>query len=95
MHTYRDGILGSRGAYILFPGDGVGMRRDGKTQNFFVRHPSAFHATDGHTFPSVGAFDLCPGRDAAQLAVLREFLQGVFEAVSDGEPYREEEGRFT
>ena len=23
MHTYRDGILGTRGAYILFPGDGI------------------------------------------------------------------------
>jgi len=94
MHTYRDGILGSRGAYILFPGDGTGMRCDGKTQNFFVRHPSAFQPTGGYTFPSVGAFDLCPGRDAAQLAVLRDFLQGVFEAVADGKPYQEEEGLF-
>ena len=24
MHTYRDGILGTRGAYVLFPGDRVG-----------------------------------------------------------------------
>jgi len=28
----------------LFPGDGVGMRMQGKTQNFFVRHPSAFRS---------------------------------------------------
>lgn len=26
MHTYRDGILSTRGAYVLFPGDGVGGR---------------------------------------------------------------------
>ena len=25
IHTYRDGILGSRGAYILIPGDGRGF----------------------------------------------------------------------
>jgi predicted component of viral defense system (DUF524 family) len=42
MHTYRDGILSSRGAYILFPGDGTGVRLSGKQQNLFVRHPSAF-----------------------------------------------------
>jgi len=37
MHTYRDGILSTRGAYILFPGDGTGIRLEGETQNFFIR----------------------------------------------------------
>jgi hypothetical protein len=74
MHTYRDEILSTRGAYILFPGDGVGMRMEGKTQNFFIRHPSAFRGPAAHSFPSVGAFDLCPGRDGTQSPVLKKFL---------------------
>lgn len=94
MHTYRDGILSTRGAYILFPGDGAGMRMDGKTQNFFIRHPSAFKGPAPYSFPSVGAFDLCPGRDESQLPVLKAFLSNVLEAVTAGKPYREEQGLF-
>ena len=92
MHTYRDGILSTRGAYILFPGDGVGMRMEGKAQNFFIRHPSAFIGPAAHNFPSVGAFDLCPGRDETQLPVLKTFLRSVLEAVTPGAPYHEEQG---
>jgi predicted component of viral defense system (DUF524 family) len=94
MHTYRDGILSTRGAYILFPGDGNGMRMHGKTQNFFIRHPSAFRGPAAHTFPSVGAFDLCPGRDDTQIPVLKAFLSNVLESLATGAPYREEEGFF-
>ncbi|MFL6305874.1 MAG: DUF2357 domain-containing protein [Candidatus Sulfotelmatobacter sp.] len=94
MHTYRDGILSTRGAYILFPGDGVGMRMEGKTQNFFIRHPSTFKGPAQHSFPSVGAFDLCPGRDEMQLPMLKAFLAGVIETVATGAPYQEEEGMF-
>lgn len=94
MHTYRDGILSTRGAYILFPGDGVGMRMEGKTQNFFIRHPSAFRGPATHNFPSVGAFDLCPGRDETQLPVLKTFLSSVLNAVAAGNVYREEDGLF-
>ena len=94
LHTYRDGILSTRGTYILFPGDGAGMRLDGKTQNIFIRHPSAFGGPAAYTFPSVGAFDLCPGRDETQLPVLKAFLSGVLEAVAAGKPYQEEKGLF-
>lgn len=94
MHTYRDGILSSRGAYILFPGDGSSTKLEGKRQNLFVRHPSAFSGTPDYLFPGVGAFDLCPGRDAAQRPLIREFLQGVLEAVYKGKPYQEETGLF-
>jgi predicted component of viral defense system (DUF524 family) len=43
MHTYRDGILSSRGAYILFPGDGAGTRLNGsqKTCSSDIRLHSA------------------------------------------------------
>jgi predicted component of viral defense system (DUF524 family) len=94
MHTYRDGILSTRGAYILFPGDGAGMCMEGKTQNFFIRNPSAFRGPAAHNFPSVGAFDLCPGKDETQLPVLRDFLSGVLKTVAAGELYHEEKGLF-
>jgi uncharacterized protein len=92
MHTYRDGILSSRGAYILFPGDGAGMRLAGARQNLFVRHPSAFGGAPAYHFPSVGAFDLCPGRDATQRVVLQEFLVGVFDSLLTLNTYQEEAG---
>jgi len=95
MHTYRDGILGSRGAYILFPGNGADVRLAGSRQNLFVRHPSAFGGASDYQFPSVGALDLCPGRDSPQRAVLREFLVGVFDALLNLDIYGEETGPFT
>lgn len=94
MHTYRDGILSSRGSYILFPGDGTSTRTAGKRQNLFVRHPSAFGGTPEYLFPGVGAFDLCPGRDGAQRPLIREFLRGVLDAVYKGKLYQEEVGLF-
>jgi uncharacterized protein len=94
MHTYRDGILSSRGAYILFPGDRAELRVSGKQQNLFVRHPSAFGATPAHQFPGVGAFDLCPGRDGPQSNVIRKFLIGIFDAIFANKPYGEETGLF-
>lgn len=94
MHTYRDGILGSRGAYILFPGDGVGGRSTGRNQSLFVRHPSAFGEEQEFAFPSVGAFDLCPGHGDAQRLAIKSFLGAVLDAVYAGRTYREEEGLY-
>ena len=94
MHTYRDGILSSRGAYILFPGDGASLRLAGACKTLFVRHPTALGGNPAHLFPSVGAFDLCPGRDTNQRPIIKEFLKGIFDAVFSGDPYREENGLF-
>lgn len=94
MHTYRDGILSSRGAYILFPGNGEEMRMSGPKQNLFVRHPSAFSGAPEHKFPSVGVFDLCPGRDHRQASIIKHFLEGVFDTILSGDNYKEEEGLF-
>lgn len=94
MHTYRDGILSSRGAYILFPGNRAELRISGKQQNLFVRHPSAFGGAPAHQFPSVGAFDLCPGRDGPQSDVIRRFFIGIFDAIFANMPYGEETGLF-
>lgn len=94
MHTYRDGILSSRGAYVLFPGNGDGLRFAGRHQNMFVRHPSAFGGEAAFRFPSVGAFDLCPGRDDLQVTAIRNFLKEIFDAVIDAGEYQEESGLF-
>jgi hypothetical protein len=92
MHTYRDGILSTRGAYILFPGDGVGLRTQGRDRNFFVRNPAAFDGLSAQKIPSVGAFDLCPGRDEDQIVILKGFLAAALRAVSTADSYQEEEG---
>ncbi|GAB9211419.1 DUF2357 domain-containing protein [Bradyrhizobium diazoefficiens] len=94
MHTYRDGILGSRGAYILYPGDAAGVRLSGAKRNFFVRHPSAFGGTPPLLFPSVGAFEFCPGHEQAQVPALASFLRTVLMSASTGSPYVEEAGLF-
>jgi predicted component of viral defense system (DUF524 family) len=50
MHTYKDAILSSEGAYILYPGD--------KFEIFEVKK--------GQKIPSVGAFSLNPGYTAEE-----------------------------
>lgn len=94
MHTYRDGILSSRGAYILFPGDGVGGQTEAAKRNFFVRHPTALAGGSSQRIPSVGAFSLAPAGSAAQRLKIRELLLTTFEAVASGNKYKEEQGYF-
>ena len=90
MHTYRDGILGSRGAYVLFPGDDDVMFLNGKQQNLFVRHPSAFGGAPSIKYPSVGAFSLSPGTEVGQQANLSAFIREVFESLATSNSYVEE-----
>ncbi len=94
MHTYRDGILSTRGAYVLFPGDGVGGRTVNPSPNFFVRHPSALGGTLGQLVPSVGAFPLTPEGTGEQVDAIRELLRLTLEAISTGAPYAEEKAWF-
>lgn len=61
MHTYKDAILHSRGAYILYPG----------------RDEVVFQEDDGHEVPSVGAFPMNPGRSEDEERRLRDFLEKV------------------
>lgn len=85
MHAYRDAIVGSRGAYVLFPA------RDA-APTLFVRHRAADYRAS-HALPSVGAFPLRPGASADQEADLRAFLGEVFTAVAQkGASYQEEAG---
>lgn len=94
MHTYRDGILSSRGAYILFPGDGVGGKTEQPGQNLFIRHPSAFAGKPAHKIPSVGAFDLTPKGSVVQMFAIKELLVSWFELLASNGSYAEENAYF-
>jgi uncharacterized protein len=94
MHTYRDGILGTRGAYVLFPGDGVGGITAPPTPNLFVRHPAAFGGSGTHRIPSVGAFDLAPGSNTAQLASITALFRTALDTVAELGDYQEETGNW-
>lgn len=94
MHTYRDGILGSRGAYILFPGDGAGGDSDSSQPNFFVRHPSAYGGGSSQKLPSVGAFAISPGGDQSQREAIQALLRDALAAAGSGKDYDEEKAYF-
>jgi predicted component of viral defense system (DUF524 family) len=94
MHTYRDGILSTRGAYVLYPGDGLGGKVTGSRPNFFVRHPSAFGGSPSEFIPSVGAFPLTPEETGEQTDAIRQFLKKALEVISTGGHYIEEQASF-
>jgi predicted component of viral defense system (DUF524 family) len=84
-HSYRDALLGSRGAYVLFPAAGM-------ENNVFVRSRSADYRSK-YKIPSVGAFPLTPQQGGQQLSALAAFLREVFMSLSrDGSAYIEESG---
>ncbi len=85
MHSYRDGVLGTRGAYILFPGTGA-------TETVFVRVPTNPGVPPAVPFPGVGAFQLSPRIQASQEAVLEAFIASAFRFFSSGKTYVEERG---
>lgn len=95
MHTYRDGILGTRGAYVLFPGDAVGGRTQEPSPNLFVRHPSALGGGSEHRVPSVGAFDLAPGGSPDQIAAIAELIRAALTMAAHDAPYQEEQANFS
>jgi predicted component of viral defense system (DUF524 family) len=84
MHAYRDAILGSRGAYVLFPA------QNAKPQ-LFRRHRSSKYRI-AHDLPSVGAFPLRPGTRGSQEREIEDFLAAVLKSFSAGQQYREELG---
>jgi len=52
MHTYRDAVLGTRGSYVLYPGNE-------RINELYVRNPDKGYR-DTALKPSVGAFPLKP-----------------------------------
>ena len=82
MHAYRDALLGSRGAFVLYPGDDI--------RQVFVRQPRSSRQKG---LPAVGAFPLRPGGPGAQQEELRAFLKQALETVASAQgPYQEETG---
>ncbi|MBK1616834.1 hypothetical protein CKO44_25735, partial [Rubrivivax gelatinosus] len=94
MHTYRDGILGTRGAYVLFPGDAIGGRTRDPSPNLFVRHPSALGGGSEHRVPSVGTFDLAPGGSTSQIGAITELIHAALTMAAHDAPYLEEQANF-
>lgn len=94
MHTYRDGILGSRGAYVLFPGDGVGGKLTDPAKNLFIRNPAGLSGVPKYSIPSVGAFPLTPLGGEGQTQAIATLLRQAFEATDSNNPYVEEQGYF-
>lgn len=85
MHTYRDALLGSRGSYILYPGNTA-------TPDIFTRHAAADYRA-GYPIPSVGAFPLRPSADATQaeqLAALTRFFRDAIHHLATTPVYNEE-----
>ncbi len=79
MHTYRDAIISTRGAYALFPSLTGG-------ESIFVRGPSLGSAK----LPSVGMFPLSPTRAVDQELPLRRFLLRVLSQITDASQVVEE-----
>jgi hypothetical protein len=61
MHTYKDAILRSQGAYIFYPGDKRVL----------------FRVKDEYEIPSVGAFPLTPGKNGFEEKELQNFIIAV------------------
>lgn len=58
MHTYKDAINNSLGAYVLYPGN----------------KPRIFREKPPNQFPSVGAFPLTPGDNLEEENVIEKFI---------------------
>ncbi|MFW6172579.1 MAG: DUF2357 domain-containing protein [Elusimicrobiota bacterium] len=65
MHTYKDAILETQGAYILYPGD----------------EDVVFRVEDDQPIPSVGAFPLTPGEDRGDIEGLERFILAILRTM--------------
>ncbi len=89
MHTYRDALLGSRGAYILFPGSS-------EREEIYIRHPGTRYPQASPYVPGVGAFQLRPSNNGEQVSNLGVFIAAVLEQLTGAgtTSYLEEQGLF-
>ncbi len=67
MHTYRDAILKTEGAYILYPGD----------------IQKIFFMDENETIPSVGAFPLTPGKNGIEDQEIEMFIRAILRTLID------------
>jgi len=63
MHTYKDAILSTKGAYILYPGDMTAL----------------FRENDNWDIPSVGAYPLTPSGNEKEMDSLKIFIIKIIE----------------
>lgn len=66
MHTYKDAILRTQGAYILYPG----------------HEDAVFRVDDDQAIPSVGAFPLTPGVDGGEEGNLQFFIMAILHKLN-------------
>jgi uncharacterized protein len=67
MHTYKDAIIYTEGAYVLYPGD----------------EEKIFHEIYSEPIPSVGAFLLTPGEDGVEEENLSLFIKAILKNILD------------
>ena len=66
MHTYKDAILKTEGAYVLYPGD----------------KQEIFYANPDEPIPSVGAFPLTPGKEGLEEDELISFIKAILRNIT-------------
>lgn len=88
MHTYRDAVLGTRGSYVLYPGNE-------RINELYVRNPDKAYR-DSNLMPSVGAFPLKPTEtdvQTEQLDCISKHVQSCIHSLIDNDfNYKEEYG---
>jgi predicted component of viral defense system (DUF524 family) len=67
MHTYKDAIANTLGAYVLYPG----------------RIPKIYQEYTNKIIPSVGAFPLTPGKSVNDEERLGKFIENVIKQISE------------
>ncbi|MCK9151814.1 DUF2357 domain-containing protein [Methanobacterium alcaliphilum] len=67
MHTYKDAISNSLGAYVLYPGD----------------LSEIFEEIENKCIPSVGAFPLTPGKSEDNEEKIEDFLNDALSQIKD------------
>ena len=65
MHTYKDAILKTEGAYVLYPGE----------------FPKIFRINENDLIPSVGAFPLTPGKNGDEEECLRSVILDAIDNI--------------
>ncbi|MGF7118648.1 DUF2357 domain-containing protein [Methanobacterium oryzae] len=67
MHTYKDAILKTEGAYVFYPGDIC----------------EVFRVNENETIPSVGAFPLTPGKNGKEEDELISFINAILRNIME------------
>ncbi len=75
MHTYRDALMGTRGSYVLYPGNEM-------ISEMYIRNPDKAYR-DINLMPSVGAFPLKPTENEIQKTQLECISHHIKKCIDD------------